>query len=295
MEPYLTFQDPYLGIYTKSFLWPTAEYNIFIDAGLASGAEYKQHHLESGRKSIVLLTHGHWDHVGCNALTQKMGGEVWIHPGDQRHLSDYDWHWELLFGQFSQDFTLPTARHTVFWNSVDKPVYPDRLLKDGEVLDFGRLRFRVITIPGHSPGSVCFYEENSGVLFTGDGVMGDGFFTGTPQISDFDAYFTSLEKLRDMTVSRVVTDHTDPIPGYQLNDLLDASIVCARRMLLAVEEYVEKERGQRLTVADAAKAIAAAEEKNVGGGTCVSALAALWRMRDDLRAQLCAREYICGI
>ena len=295
MEPYLTFQDPYLGIYTKSFLWPTAEHNVFIDAGLASGAEYKQHYLENGKKSVVLLSHGHWDHVGCNSLTQRSGGEVWVHPGDQRHLWDYKWHWELLFGQFAQDFDLPAARHTVFWNSVDQSVYPDRLLKDGEVLEFDRLRFRVIAIPGHSPGSVCFYEEGTGVLFTGDGVMGNGFFTGTPQIADFDQYFASLEKLRGMAVSAVMTDHTDVVPGHQLDALLDASEACARRMLKAVEDYVEQEKGPRLTVGGAAKAIAAAEEKNVGGGTCVSALAALWRMRDDLRAQLCAHDYICGI
>ena len=38
-----------------------------------------------------------------------------------------------------------------------------------------------------------------------------------------------------------------------------------------------------------------AQGKSVGGGTCVSALAALWRMQEDTRAVQCTKGYICGV
>lgn len=293
MEPFVTYKDPYLGIYTKSYLWTTEHYNVFIDAGLASGTERKLPALHNGRENVLLLTHGHWDHVGCNAITQRLGGKVLAHAGDKKHLEDYSWHWEGLFGQFAQDFDLPPARKTTFWDSVAEPVTPDRLVEDGEVLAFDELRFRVIAIPGHSPGSVCYLEEGSGILFSGDGIMGNGFFTGTPQIADYEAYISSMERLKALHITQVITDHTDPVPGGELVSLLETSQACAKRLFQSVERYAAETEGP-LTVGGAARAIAEAEGKGVGGGTCVSALAAL-RQLNDPRAQACAAKYICGV
>ena len=59
----ITFQDDYLNIFTRSYLWQTKHYNVFFDGGLASGAAGKLPYLRDGRKSVLLLTHGHFDHV----------------------------------------------------------------------------------------------------------------------------------------------------------------------------------------------------------------------------------------
>ena len=45
---------------------------------------------------------------------------------------------------------------------------PSRVLSDGESIDIGGRRFRVLHTPGHSPGHMCFWEEERGYLFTGD-------------------------------------------------------------------------------------------------------------------------------
>ena len=45
---------------------------------------------------------------------------------------------------------------------------PDRLLEDGDILHVGGIDLNVITTPGHTVGSVCYYIKDMGMLFTGD-------------------------------------------------------------------------------------------------------------------------------
>ena len=62
----------------------------------------------------------------------------------------------------------------------------------------GDYRFRVIAIPGHSAGSLAFYDEAKGILLAGDSMQSGGpiFMFGGHR--DLDAYIASLEKLERM-------------------------------------------------------------------------------------------------
>ena len=291
MSGFQTFNHPYLGIYTKCFLWQTERYNVWIDTGLRPNWEDMQKFLTDGRENVLLMTHGHWDHIGGVELIRRHGGIVYMHLADRKHLTDLEWHWELLFGQFAKDFDLPPARKTTFWNSVETSDL-DISIKDGDLLRFDELCFRVIETPGHSGGSVCYLEESTGTLFAGDSVMGDGFFTGTPQIENYPAYIASMERLKAFEVKQVLTDHTDPLDGSELIPLLEKSQAYAKRMLEAVHVYVQTSAD--ICVGGAAKAIALAVGKNVGGGTCVSALGALAEEKLVSQAQECAKKYIFG-
>ncbi len=93
------------------------------------------------KKSIaaVLLTHGHFDHVGgVRTLVEKTGCPVYLCP---------------------EELSMPEE-------ITAGPLYYTHLCREGELLKFGALTVKVLHTPGHTPGSVCFAAENA--LFTGD-------------------------------------------------------------------------------------------------------------------------------
>lgn len=97
----------------------------------------------------ILLTHGHFDHIGgVRALKEKFGGEVVIHAEDADCLKD-------------KGKSL-AARFFFIQNNVDA----DIILDGGEVLAFGNGEISVIHTPGHTRGSVCYLI--GGMMFSGD-------------------------------------------------------------------------------------------------------------------------------
>ncbi|MDD4924819.1 MAG: MBL fold metallo-hydrolase [Dehalococcoidales bacterium] len=97
---------------------------------------------------MIVLTHGHGDHTGAtNELKTATGADITIHADDVALMQD-----EGLCSMFG-----------INYNPVRQP---DILLKDGDILEIGELKFKVIHTPGHSRGGICLLGE--GVLFSGD-------------------------------------------------------------------------------------------------------------------------------
>ena len=87
----------------------------------------------------ILLTHGHFDHVGgVKQIAAETGCDVYIQPND---------------------LSMPPMM-------TDGPLYYTKTYTDGERLELAGLQISVIHTPGHTPGSVCLLAEN--VMFSGD-------------------------------------------------------------------------------------------------------------------------------
>ena len=127
-----------------------------IDPG-ANGAELVDAIQKDGKEiTMVLLTHGHFDHIGgVHEIQEKANCKVYVHEQDQELLQDPSKNLSKLFQQvISKNFTSAKA---------------DVLLKDGDTIPFGEITFRVMHTPGHSKGS-CMYLTD-GVIFSGDTVF----------------------------------------------------------------------------------------------------------------------------
>jgi len=126
---------------------------------------------------FIVNTHAHIDHIGANDLIRKeTGAPLFIHSNDVPFLKSAELNFSKSMG------------NKMFFSPADKTI------KEGEKIKVGRLEFKVIHTPGHTPGSICLYGE--GVLFSGDTLfanfIGRADFTG----GNFEALKNSLlEKL----------------------------------------------------------------------------------------------------
>jgi hydroxyacylglutathione hydrolase len=159
---------------------------VVIDPGGHPGRVLKAVE-ESGLKiRYVLNTHCHFDHMGANAeVVAATGAPLALHPAEL----------PILQAQGGAAW---------FGVSVTESPLPDVELEDGQVLEVGTLRFRVLHTPGHSPGGVTFYLEQEGAAFDGDVLFAGGVGRTDLPGGDWETMMRSIHevlfKLPDETV-----------------------------------------------------------------------------------------------
>jgi len=106
-------------------------------------------------------------------------------------------------------------------------------LKDGEIVELGDRKFKVVHTPGHTPGSVCLYDKRNHTLITGDSVCGDR----TDLIRmDKNIYMSSLKKLLDLDIRVLVMSHPfkplgkSILTGKEPRTMIQASIDIAEEL-----------------------------------------------------------------
>jgi len=149
----------------------------------------------------ILLTHGHFDHIGAvKFLKEQMGAIVAIHSGDAQALTDAGQNLSAFMGE-------PVVQ-----------VPPDVLLREGDIIAFGDERMEVLHTPGHSEGSVCFAVNGPvKAVFTGDTL-----FQGSIGRSDFPggSYDQLIDSIRDKLL--VLDDDYIIYPGHGARSTIGA-------------------------------------------------------------------------
>jgi glyoxylase-like metal-dependent hydrolase (beta-lactamase superfamily II) len=132
----------------------------------------------------IVCTHAHDDHVNrAPALADRFAAPVYLHPED-----------------------------APLWEMTHPDRKPDRALADADVLTAGGVDLRVISTPGHSPGSCCLYAPELGTVLTGDTLFAGGPGATGRSFSSFPTIIASIrDRLLTLPGDTVVrTGHGDP-------------------------------------------------------------------------------------
>lgn len=190
---------------------------VIIDP--ADNADYlKSKCREFGVEPVaVLLTHAHFDHMmAADDIRKTYGCKLYVHMDDERMLND---------SSLNLSGTMGTEQVSIS---------ADYLLRDGEVLHFLNLEWKVMATPGHTAGSVCYYLPEEEVLFSGDTMFAESLGRTDLPTGSMSAIVRSIsEKLL------VLPDDTMVYPGHG-----DATTIAHEKQYNPVAAYVRKRGGQ---------------------------------------------------
>lgn len=189
------------------------------------------------------LTHTHSDHAGLVADVSQ-GSKVYLGFAEFPFVGQGAWkalerryvdraHLEGFEGQDASCFA---KIHEVMTPCLVPPCNLVPLF-EGDVVEVGSRRFTTISTPGHSPGHVVLFEEETGLLFSGDLVLPDvsPFIDVSPGGSDtWQDYMDSLKRVRSLPVKTFLQSH-GPL-GFQGMEKIDWLI---KHHLERLDEVVE--------------------------------------------------------
>lgn len=171
---------------------------FLIDPGAQAGIIYDTIVRNGWHIEKILLTHGHFDHMGAaELLREKLVAPIYIYPADGRYLTDP---YLNLSGNTGEPITVTHYEE----------------LQDGETI---RLKansgfyLKVIHTPGHTPGSVTYWAPEEKAAFVGDLLYQHGpglthFPGGNRQVLE-DSIINKIFTLPDDTV--LLSGHSSPI------------------------------------------------------------------------------------
>ena len=190
------FIEPRLNYDSNVFLI-TGDENILVDSGTGFDAGY---HIASIMKIVgdegiqkLILTHCHIDHIGgVPAVVKEFGCPCYCGPADALPMRSGD-QGPIVSRMYGTEFP-PTE-------VLD--------LADGEVMDIGAHRLRIIHSPGHTAGGICIYDEVTKGLISGDTIFAPGIGRTDLPGGSFDMIAESIARISKLDITGLYPGHGD--------------------------------------------------------------------------------------
>lgn len=204
----------------NSYLVKTETGYFLIDTGIKKKRDQLEKELmvagcKPGDLKLIIITHGHIDHVGNAAhLRDKYGAKIAMHEGEKEMVESGDMFIDMRGGIL---LGLVGILMKILRLRDYEKFTPDIFLEDNQDLSTYGLDAKVIHTPGHSAGSISILTAE-GDLFCGD-IFGN---TRKPEktsiIIDPETFNVSVEKLRALKVSTVYPGHGKSFKMKQLTE-----------------------------------------------------------------------------
>jgi glyoxylase-like metal-dependent hydrolase (beta-lactamase superfamily II) len=213
--------EPHVHPYVRANAWLIngSAVHVLVDAGLGIGRLTDELAPHLDRPVIAVATHSHFDHFGglaefADRAAHRDDGEVIEQAADYVTLTSATYPAALVdefhaAGAAVPELlidALPTAGFDLTTFRTP-PATITRWLADGDVLSLGDRELEILHAPGHSPGSICLWEADTGTLVSGDVLVdGEPLLDKLPRSSPAD-FAASLRRLADLPLRRVFAGH----------------------------------------------------------------------------------------
>jgi glyoxylase-like metal-dependent hydrolase (beta-lactamase superfamily II) len=193
------------------YLLEAASGFVLIDTGNSSNRNALVQELENagctpGKLKLILLTHGDFDHIGNAAYLRSLhGSPVAIHAGDAAMGETGD-----MFANRKKPNRLIRALIPLFTGfGKTERFSTDILLGDGEDLSSYGIDAKILSLPGHSSGSIGVLTAGK-ELFCGDLLENTKKPAPNSLVDDADALGASIQRLNELEIGMVYPGHGKP-------------------------------------------------------------------------------------
>jgi glyoxylase-like metal-dependent hydrolase (beta-lactamase superfamily II) len=164
---------------------------LLIDtACISPGIRKEVERLAEGRSVMPALSHAHVDHT----FHLEEFDEVWLHPADEG----------LLHGAYG-------------WEACEKAPRTLHYLTDGDVVDLGGREVEIYWIPGHTDGSILFYDKKTRLLFSGDAIARRNLYGSCGHVL-LGNWLRSLYRMNALEIDGIYSAHDRPcLPKSYIN------------------------------------------------------------------------------
>ena len=235
------FWEPHVHPFFRCNIWLVRgrDRDLLVDSGMGLRSLRPKLGLTEGKPVIAVATHAHVDHIGslhefCDRRAHSAEARAYETMPDDVTVAP-------MFRNVEDPVTaLPHAG----WKVSDYALTPapiSSVLDEGALIDLGDRRFRLLHLPGHSPGCIGLFDEADGMLFSGDALYDGELLDDLPHSHVAD-YVETMERLLKLDIRIGHGGHGPSFDEARKRQLI-AEYLAGKRLQGCPSEYAASHTG----------------------------------------------------